>query len=157
MSRLTVDAVREGYQEANPMNTSNGRPSSEFGGRAVLDEATSVARAELETGAELTPFVVTKAWGDFEVERFSAGLAQARQRMDGLLNAGSSVGHCALAWLADAGEGHTEIVIELGRVGGQDSEVFVQRIRPKRGLFRRFKLIGTLSQASKSERPLAAA
>jgi hypothetical protein len=139
------------------MNANNDRPSSEFGGRVVLDEAVDIARTELEASAELAPFVVTKGWGDCKVERFSEGLVQARARLDELLGDASSIGHYALAHLADATDGPTEIVIELGRVGGRDVEVFSQRFRSKRGLFRRFKLIGTPSRASEDGVDLAAA
>ena len=139
------------------MNGNDNRPSSEFGGRVVLDEAMNVAKTELEASAELAPFVVIKGWGDFEVARFSEGLTQARARMDELLNAGSSVGHCALAHLAGDAGGATEIVIELGRIGGGTVEIFSQRYRPKRGPFRRFKLIGTPSRVSEAGVDLAAA
>ena len=139
------------------MNASNDRPSSEFGGRVVLDEAVNIARAELEASPELAPFVVTKGWGDCEVERFSEGLGQARARFDELLDGASSIGHCALTHVADAADGPPEIVIELGRVGGRRAETFSQRFRPARGLFRRFKLIGTPSRASEAEVDLAPA
>ena len=139
------------------MNANNDRPSSEFGGRVVLDEAVNVARSELEASAELAPFVVTKGWGDCEVERFSEGLRQARGRFDELLTGTSSIGHCALAHLDDSADGPTEIVIELGRVGGRSAETFSQRFRPKRGLFRRFKLVGTPSRESDAGVDLAAA
>jgi hypothetical protein len=66
------------------MNANDNRLSSEFGGRVVLNEAVSIARSELEASAELAPFVVTKGWGDCEVERFSEGLGQARARFDEL-------------------------------------------------------------------------
>jgi hypothetical protein len=139
------------------MNANDNRPSSEFGGRVVLNEAVSIARSELEASAELAPFVVTKGWGDCEVERFSEGLGQARARFDELLNGASSIGHCALAHLADAADGPTEIVIEVGRVGGRNVETFSQRFRRKRGLFRRFKLIGAPSRASEVGVDLAGA
>jgi hypothetical protein len=49
-----------------------------------------------------------------------------------------------------------EIVIALGRMGGQDAEIFIQRFRPRRGLFRPFKLIGELSRAPESAGRFAA-
>jgi hypothetical protein len=126
--------------------------SRTVGGRAVLDEAVQVAVADLESGGEFAPIVVTKDWGDCQVERFGEDeLERARMRMQELLRGAAGAGHCALAHLGQAGSGATAIAVELGRMGACESEAFVQHFRPRRGRFRPFKLIGGLVPAPDSQ------
>lgn len=136
------------------MHATKGTPSSEFGGRVVLDEAIKTAAAELEAGRELVPLIVTKDWGDCRIERFPHGLDEARACMEELLNTGPTVGHCALVHLADTDDGPA-IVVELGRLGGHLVEIFMQRFRPRRGLLRGFKLLGSLVPAGAESPRLA--
>jgi hypothetical protein len=125
--------------------------STTVGGRTVLAEAIQVAIADLESGGEFAPIVVTKDWGDCQVERFGEDeVERARARLRSLLQGGVDTGHCALAYLDQAGDGASAIVIQLGLIGGHELEVFTQRYRPRRGRFRPFKLLGGPVRASES-------
>lgn len=128
--------------------------ASEPGGRAVLDEAIGFAKDALEAGHELPPFVVTKEFGDCRVESLGdGGLEGARTRMEELGRRAGRVGHFALAYLGPTDRGETAIFVELGRLGRAESEVLVQRFRPRRGLFRPFKLLGKVSPATEIDSP----
>ena len=122
------------------------------GERAVLDEAVRVAVSQLETVGELAPFVVTKDWGDCQVERFGDdGLDEARIRLNELLTGGQEVGQCALGHLDDSESGPTVIAVEIGSVGENRTRTFTQRFRPRRGRFRPFKLIGRPAPAGENQ------
>lgn len=128
--------------------------ASEPGGRAVLDEAIGFAKDALEADRELAPFVVTKEFGDCEVESLGeGGLERARTRMEELGRSAGRAGHVALTHVGAMDLGETAIFVELGRLGRTGSEVFVQRFRPRRGLFRPFKLLGKVSPATEIGSP----
>ena len=125
------------------MVTLREREANTVGGRAVLNEAIQVAVADLESGEEFVPIVVTKDWGDCRVERFGADeLQEARTRMRDLLSGSAGAGHCALAHDEQLADGRSELLIQIGRMGGEEAEAFAQRYRPRRGRFRPFKLLG---------------
>jgi hypothetical protein len=121
------------------------------GERTVLDEAVKVATSELEAVGQLAPFVVTKDWGDCQVERFGEDeLGQARARLDELLGGEQEIGQCALGHLDGDGSRPTVITVEIGSVGSDRTKAFTQRFRPRRGRFRPFKLIGRPTPAGET-------
>jgi hypothetical protein len=133
------------------MGTPTEHAAITVGGRAVLNEAVQIAAADLESGDEFAPIVVTKDWGDCQVERFGVDeLEEARSRLDDLLGGSTGSGDCALAHDERLAGGSISILIQVGRMGGEETQAFVQRYRPKRGMFRPFKLVGTPVPASEA-------
>lgn len=124
------------------------------GERTVLDEAVKVAASELEAVGELAPFVVTKDWGDCQVERFGEDeLDRARARFNELLGGQQEIGQCALGHVDPTGSGPAAITVEVGSVGSDRAKAFTQRFRPGHGRFRPFKLIGRPAPAGETALP----
>jgi hypothetical protein len=116
--------------------------------RDLVVDAVELAKGRLQAGEELVPLLITERWGDRGVEHFEPhALEGARARFGEFRRAATGSASCALAHLGHVGLGEQAIIIELGRAGHAEAEVFFQRFRPRRGRLRGFKLIGDLTRA----------
>jgi hypothetical protein len=117
----------------------------------LMLDAVELAKARLKAGEELVPLLLTERRAEREVEHFDPDSLQgAKARFAEFLEGATENDGCALAHLGHVGLGEDAIVIERGRAGHPEAEIFYQRFRPRRGPLRGFKLIGELTRAGTS-------
>ena len=111
--------------------------------RDLLDEAVETAESLLKGGGSLSPFMITDHWGDRRVEQFEPeALDAAQTSFRGFMRTAAGDESCALVYVGPVADDSDAIVVECGRAGEREAEVFVQHFRPRRSRLRGFKLIG---------------
>jgi hypothetical protein len=68
-----------------------------------------------------------------------------------VISSGAGNATYALAYLGRNGDDETVIIVERGLPGQPETRAFVQRFRPRRGPFRRFKRLGELEPVGDPE------
>jgi hypothetical protein len=120
--------------------------------RNLAADAVAVASDVLKSGNALSPFLIIELDGLRDIEYFEVDAIQrARERASLLSRPSSRDQLCALVYEGRVGMDESAILVEVGRAGEAEVEVFTQAFRPDGGRFRRFKLIGELSLAGRRE------
>lgn len=120
--------------------------------RDLVVGAVKIAESRLRSDPKLSPFVITDRLGDMLEEFEPEDLGGAQARVSEFLRTAAGEETCALAYVGHTGRDEEAIIIEYGRAGQQEAEVFVQRFRPRRGPLRGFKLRGEPTPVGEIER-----
>jgi hypothetical protein len=111
--------------------------------RELLEDAVAMAESWLKEGESFAPFMIIDHWADRRTEQFEPqDLHGAKSRFRELMQTAPGEESCALVYVGQVADGDDAIVVECGRGGQREAEVFVQEFRHKRGPLRGFKLVG---------------